>query len=531
MRILGSVLTISIVSILLFNTTSLLSVVTSKTQRTVVVRHTQGLIKRPSSTTRANSPASPWPATGLVNMITSWGDDTANRVTLDTSNINTISTGEAHHLAINYDATVIGWGNNTKGQLNIPDQIKNGQVDVMALSAGSLHSVALIDYYADDGLKYSVATVWGDNSKGQRLVPSKITNNRATPLAIAAGTHHTVAVSTEYDPISGTEIVTIESWGNNSTASVPNALRPIDPLHDGVQQLVVSGNHNAVLFGDGGIYEWHITGQAVAHLADATTRYTKIAVGDAHLLAITQNNTLVGWGDNSKGQLAIPTAVSCWSDVVSGSNHVVGIDCNDNIYAWGDNSKGQTTIPTLATDHSATRLQLSAYGNHTLLLYQMQPTYTLTRWGAKPDDLPAIRTDIEYISAGINHAMAIISDSTVIAWGDNSAGQSTVPTTLTNAYSLATGMYHSMALDDAGTIWGWGSNKSGQLNIPTGLDQIIDIAAGRDFSIAHAMTQTDETDSGGNPILTNTVTIWGGNAKKTLPTNDLKQYLRQLKVA
>jgi alpha-tubulin suppressor-like RCC1 family protein len=248
-------------------------------------------------------------------------------------------------------------------------------------------------------------------------------------------------------------------------------------------------------------------------------------VGENHLLALTEQKLLVGWGDNSKGQLAIPAGVTCWDEVVSGNNHVIAIDCAGTVYAWGDNTKGQTTIPTLAKEHITERTQLVAYGDHTVLMYQVEPTYELVRWGANPNDLPTIRTDIQYMVAGVNHALAIISDSTVIAWGDNSEGQSTVPSTLTDVYSIANGTYHSMAIDSIGTIWAWGSNKSGQLNIPANLGHVVDITAGRDFSIAYSITDTGAVDNNGNPLLTNLVTLWGGNSKKTLPMSDLNNIM------
>ena len=529
MRTYSYITIICIMLLMLFGGAAMIPTATINASGTVVTQHTQGLIKRSRTMTQAYRRATHHTQqrafNGMLKVITSWGDDTASRATLDSSNIQTIVTGGAHHLAVNTDGSVIGWGSNTKGQLTIPATLVNAQDETVELAAGDLHSAALINSYDNQGAKHTLVKTWGDNSKGQQSVPAKLINDSATPLAIAAGANHTIAYSTEYDTTSGSEILTVESWGNNSTSSVPSALRPIDPLRDGVQQLMANGNHNAVLFGDGGIYEWYTTGSYTAHLANQTTRYTKIAVGENHLLAITADKTLVGWGDNSKNQLNIPTGITCWDDVVSGNNHVIAIDCTGTVYAWGDNTKGQTTIPTIVSAHISTRTQFVAHGDHTVLLYQVEPTYALVRWGSNPNDLPTIRTGIQYMSAGINHAMAIISDSTVIAWGDNSEGQSTVPSTLTDAYSLANGTYHSLVLDNAGTIWGWGSNKSGQLNIPSNLGQIIDIAAGRDFSIAYSLTATGAVDAGGNPILTDTVTLWGGNSKKTLPVNELKNII------
>ena len=529
MRAYSYITIICIILLLLFSGSSMLSIAKINARGVVVTQHTQGLIKRSRAmlpVQRHTTPRTqPRTFNGMLNVIVSWGDDTASRASLDSSNIQTIMTGGAHHLAININGSVIGWGSNTKGQLAIPATLVNAQDETVALAAGDFHSAALFNSYDEEGLKHTLVKVWGDNSKGQQSVPTKLINDRATPLGIAAGANHTIAYSTEYDTATGSEILTIESWGNNSTSSVPSALRPIDPLHDGVQQLMANGNHNAVLFGDGGIYEWYTTGSYTAHLANATTKYTKIAVGENHLLAITADKTLVSWGDNSKNQLNIPAGITCWDDVVSGNNHVIALDCTGTVHAWGNNTKGQTTIPALAIANIGARTQLVAHGDHTVLMYQVEPTYALVRWGSNANDLPTIRTGIQYMTAGVNHALAIISDSTVIAWGDNSEGQSTIPSTLTNAYSLANGTYHSLVLDNTGTIWGWGSNKSGQLNIPSNLGQIIDIAAGRDFSIAYTMTDTGVVDGGGNSVLTNTVTIWGGNSKKTVPMNELKNVI------
>lgn len=529
MRTYSYITIICIMLLMLIGGAAMIPTATINARGTIVTQHTLGLIKKSRTQTQADRQGphrtQPRAFDGMLNVIMSWGDDTASRATLDSSNIQTIITGGAHHLAITSDGSVIGWGSNTKGQLAIPAALANAQDETVQLAAGDLHSAALINSYDDEGLKHTLVKVWGDNSKGQLSVPTKLINDTATPLAIAAGAHHTIAYSTEYDTATGSEILTIESWGNNSTSSVPSALRPIDALHDGVQKLMANGNHNAVLFGDGGIYEWYTTGSYTAHPANSTTQYTTIAVGENHLLAITTDNTLVGWGDNSKNQLNIPTGVTCWDDVVSGNNHVIAIDCTGTVYAWGNNTKGQTTIPALAITNIGARTQLVAHGDHTVLMYQIEPTYELVRWGSNDNDLPTIRTDIQYMTAGVNHAMAIISDSTVIAWGDNSEGQSTVPSTLTDAYSLANGTYHSLVLDNAGTIWGWGSNKAGQLTIPSNLGQIIDITAGRDFSIAYSMAPSGAVDDNGTPILTDTVTLWGGNSRKTLPVNELKNII------
>ncbi|HEX5688448.1 MAG TPA: hypothetical protein VFX76_00500, partial [Roseiflexaceae bacterium] len=56
--------------------------------------------------------------------------------------------------------TVVGWGENNDGQINIPDSAKS---EVIAISAGAYHNLAL----KSDGS----VIAWGSNSGGQLNVP------------------------------------------------------------------------------------------------------------------------------------------------------------------------------------------------------------------------------------------------------------------------------------------------------------------------------------------------------------------------
>ncbi len=122
--------------------------------------------------------------------------------------------------------------------------------------------------------------------------------------------------------------------------------------------------------------------------------------------------------------------------------------------------------------------------------------------------LSSVHVQAQRIAAGDFHTLSVCSDSTMMAWGWNAAGQlgngpngnSNVPvqvSSLTNVIATAAGGYrHSMALKDDGTLWLWGSNFYGQLgngtntssNIPVQLigfgSSFSSIAAGYGHSLA-----------------------------------------------
>jgi alpha-tubulin suppressor-like RCC1 family protein len=94
---------------------------------------------------------------------------------------------------------------------------------------------------------------------------------------------------------------------------------------------------------------------------------------------------------------------------------------------------------------------------------------------------PGLGTAIA-IAAGGFHSAALISDTSVMGWGDNSAGQCATPA-LIGVVSVAAGGEFTLALNNQGVVTGWGDNLQGQYDVPP-FGNFVAVAAGRRHSLA-----------------------------------------------
>jgi len=91
-----------------------------------------------------------------------------------------------------------------------------------------------------------------------------------------------------------------------------------------------------------------------------------------------------------------------------------------------------------------------------------------------PEQVPGL-SGITQISAGNSSSFAVRSDGTLFAWGNNNAGQlgdgSTASrstpeqvTGLTGVVQVAAGLDHTLAITGANhAVWGWGDNSAGEV--------------------------------------------------------------------
>ena len=312
-----------------------------------------------------------------------------------------VSNGSYHSFGLTSDGRIYAWGRNTSGELGIGTTLARSNVPIAVKTTGTpmdgkvvkqvegggryegSHSIAL----ASDGTVYT----WGLNQYGQ--LGNNTTINSRSPVAvqvagtpmegktivqIAAGADHSLALD------SGGALY---AWGSNAygqlgngtttNSSVPVAVKIAGTPLAGktIVQIAAGANHNMVLASDGTVYTWgwNYHGQlgnntktnsntivAVQTIGTpiAGKKIVKIAAGQGHSLALTDDGMVYTWGRNDTGQLGnnattdamLPVAVTVTGtpmsnktivEIASGARHSLAIDSSGKVYAWGHNGSGQ----------------------------------------------------------------------------------------------------------------------------------------------------------------------------------------------
>ena len=299
----------------------------------------------------------------------------------------------------------------------------------------------------------------GDGTTSSRPVPVPVTATGVlagkTVLAVALGTRHSLALCSDG---------TLAAWGANSSGQLGDNTQ----VQRSVPVAVNMAPGVSALYGK---------------------RVVAIAVGDAHSLALCSDGTVAAWGTNSYGQLGDNTtstrlaavAVNTASGtsalfsktvvaIAAGARHSLALCTDGTVSAWGDNfyyelGDGSRTSRAVPVAVSTTSGASALYGK-----------------------------SVVAIAAGSRHSLALCSDGTVAAWGDNvfyelgdnssSVRSSPVAVNTVSGTSvlfsktvvaIAAGGRHSLALCSDGTLAAWGYNPYGQLGDNTTTDRKVPV--------------------------------------------------------
>ena len=227
------------------------------------------------------------------------------------------------------------------------------------------------------------------------------------------------------------------------------------------------------------------------------------------------NPSLYSWGRNYRGSLGLgdtidrssPNQVGSltnWYKVACGDYGVNAIKTDGTLWGWGGYVYGNTGNPgELGDVHLSSPVQVGA----------------LTNWAT--------------IAKGDNNSLAIKTNGTLWAWGNNSYGRLGLNNTtqysspkqvgaLTNWSSVSTTNYHTVAIKTDGTLWSWGRNNTGALGLGNTTDYYSpkQVGGGTTWS---AVTAFALTNSGSTRAIKTDGTMWswGRNIYGTLGLDDI----------
>jgi len=238
----------------------------------------------------------------------------------------------------------------------------------------------------------------------------------------------------------------------------------------------------------------------------------EVATGEAHSVVLFSDGTLAAWGRNDEGQLGtgnfssslVPVPVPATGalagktvlSIDAGRYHTIALCSDGTVACWGgggygelgNNGSGNSSIPVQVLNSGVLAgkvvTHVAAGSNHNLALCS---DGTIAAWGMNYDGALGINAidccrsapvavqrtgtllnkTVVAISAGY-HSLALCSDGTLAAWGDNQYGQlgnnsandSPVPVEVSRAgvlstrtpTSIAAGSYHSLAACSDGRV-------------------------------------------------------------------------------
>jgi alpha-tubulin suppressor-like RCC1 family protein len=358
---------------------------------------------------------------------------------------------------------------------------------------------------ASFGWGYNFAGQLGDGTTADQASPDPITMpDGVATTAVSAGDSHSLAVGTDGN---------VYAWGDNSFGelgdgtSTDHSTPELIALPAGVTATAVSaGELFSLAIGSGNIYAWGINSSG--QLGDGTTTSqlsperialpggvtaTAVSADSDFSLALGSDGHAYAWGDNTYGELgdgtgadhftpepiSLPGGVNATA-VSAGADSALALGSDGHVYAWGQNSSGQLGDGTTTSRDTPEEISL-------------------------PGGVTATA-----VSAGNQFSLALGSDGNIYAWGDNISGQLGDGTTTSrdtpeeislpggvSATAVSAGDEFSLAVGSDGSVYAWGNNSDGQLgdgstasrdtpekiSLPGGVAP-TSVSAGASFSLA-----------------------------------------------
>ncbi|MHC5212513.1 MAG: RCC1 domain-containing protein [Planctomycetota bacterium] len=361
-----------------------------------------------------------------------------------------MAAGDRHSLALQADGQVQAWGNNSSGQCDVPALPAGLSYVEVAAGGAVFFDFSGIPAFGYPSQAHSLArrsdgsiVAWGSNSYGQCNVP--VLPPGLTYTAIAAGPAHSLALRSDGSVV---------AWGNAAAGALD-----VPPLPAGLTYVEVSA---------GG---WSSQLKLVSWSSTFCPQFT-VSFAHGRSAALRSDGSIVAWGY----WLDVPSlpAGLTYVEVSAGSKHMAARRSDGSVVAWGANEAGQCDVPALPPGLTYAGV---AAGVETTTAWLSDGS--LVEWGSPlasgsgyPLSAPPLPPGVGYVGLAAGGAFADYDEQTSVY--DDSSQACIVVGSEHHQYTGA----HVVALRSDGSVVAWGDDSSGQCDVPPAPEAWTDLVGG-----------------------------------------------------
>jgi len=267
----------------------------------------------------------------------------------------------------------------------------------------------------------------------------------------------------------------VAAWGQGASGGYS----PTSDFNRSVTNLSATHHAFAAINQSGELFAWGDTskgGSVPSALANRSGWDLVVASSGMFVARNTQSPYIAVWGDNTYGQLDIPSAVSGMSDVVQ-------IQCNDyacvvlnsrgQVFGWGGANYGGS-VPQAISDLSDI-VEISASAS---AFCARRSNGTVVAWGQNayggevPSDIAGL-SNFAQVYGCYSGFCAVQTSGSVVAWGESAITSAPV---LSDVVHVQGTEYAFCALRNNGSVYTWGQSSAGGI-LPADIAQLTDIVA------------------------------------------------------
>ncbi|MBX3731193.1 MAG: hypothetical protein KF791_01215 [Verrucomicrobiae bacterium] len=206
---------------------------------------------------------------------------------------------------------------------------------------------------------------------------------------------------------------------------------------------------------------------------------TAIVAGWDHLLVLTSDGTVLGFGGNGFDKVAVPVGLSNVVSVVAGENFSAALKVDGTVAVWGQLEGSPSVRPEDLSDV----VQLAASAS-SLCAIRADGTVEMLSGDVNALRVPKGLNGVTSVALGGSRVVALRTDGTVVRWGYDS--DSRTPAGLKDVVKVATSQWLGLALRKDGTLVSWRHDTGGEWTLPETVSRggVLAIFACADYAIA-----------------------------------------------